>query len=121
MAQNASQRPQTAAAMREEDYSVDAALAAEEFDARLYVERKLLEIDRHFVVLVARIHAEHEEAAPGEFRAFGGGEFVSGAMDGEHAHARGRVIVREIEQGFRASGKRGVKRIALRHCRGGSE
>ena len=83
----------------------DAGLPAQELDARLDVERVLLEADRRFVVVRPRIHRQHQEPAPGELGRGEVGEEVAGAVDQQHRDVRRRAGVGLVERALDRTGR----------------
>src|SRR5262249_13690194 len=89
---------------------------AREFDRRLHVERSLLPAHLAFVVLEARIEAEREKTAGGEFAAADVVEIIRGAMREHEGDVRPLRPVGMIERGAQTA-QRDVLRMALRESR----
>src|SRR5207249_11105362 len=90
------------AASREadQDDSTDAWLPAQKFDALFDIQGNVLEVDDRLVVVRARVHAEHHEAAPGELPGADHIHEVRRAMDGEEGHRWSRSAIGRIEGAF---------------------
>ena len=104
----------TAARVREQHDLGDAGLPAQDLDASLHVERQLLEFDQRLVVLVARVHAQHQEAAPRQLGAGAMGEIVRRAMHDQHAHMRRWSRVGVVERSLGSARNRDQLGPALR-------
>src|SRR5579871_3145845 len=93
------ERHQRAAAAVGKQHNLgDTHLSAQKIDARLDVERQLLEIDQRLVVLVARVHAQQQETATRQLSAGAMVEEVRGAMHDENADVRRRPGVGSVER-----------------------
>ena len=107
----------TAAAVGEQHHLGDAGLPAQELDAGLDVERQLFEVDQDFVVLVAGIHAQHQESASRQFRAGPVREIVRRPMHHQDADMRRGTGIGLVERGLAYARHRDEFGMALR--RGG--
>jgi hypothetical protein len=105
-----------AARMAEQHDLGDARLPPQEFHPGLHVERDLVPAHLHFVVGVARVHAQHHEAAFGKLGAARVRQIIRGAVDDDQPDMRRRSAVGLVERG-RCRREADEQRIALRECR----
>ena len=103
----------SATAMGEQHDLGDAGLPAQQRHPGFHVERQLLEIDQRLVVLVTRVHAQHEEAAARQLGAGAVIEIVRGAMHREEGNMGRRAGIGPIERALADARKRDELRIGL--------
>jgi hypothetical protein len=110
-----------AAGIADQQHLGDARLLAQELDPHLHVERQPLEVDVRLVVLVARVHAQHQEATPRQLRAGAVRQVVRRAVHDDDADMRRRTAVGLVEHRLGAAGEGQEFGMALRGGRSACE